>query len=108
MGEEQERENNRRRMAVRPSDFLPQKFYGRDHDDPRSHVLCYEDYIKAQDLTDEDTKIQRFKSTLAGHARSWIETKSFDPNTWENIKDTFVNYFTGSHSSLSSSLQLKK
>ena len=108
MGEEEERENNRRRMAVRTSDFLPQKFYGRDLDDPRSHVLCYEDYIKAQDLTEEATKVQHFKSTLAGHARSWIETKSFDPNTWANIKDTFVNYFTGSHSSLSSSLQLKQ
>ena len=35
------------------------------------------------------------------------ETKTFDPNTWENVKESFMNYFTGSHSSLSSSLQLK-
>ena len=107
MGEE-DREQNRRNMAVRPSDFLPQKFYGREHDDPRSHVLCFDDYIKAQDLTDENTIVQRFKSTLAGHARSWIETKTFDPNTWENTKTNFVKYFTGSHSTLSSTLQLKE
>ena len=96
----------RRNMAVRPNDFLPQRYHGRDNEDPRAHVLSFGDYIQAQSLDQAETIIQRFKATLSGHARSWIETKNFDPNTWDTVRDEFVKYFTGSHSELGNSVKL--
>ena len=93
-------------MAVRPNDFLPQRFSGRDIDDPRAHVLSFGDYIQAQALDNEETIIQRFKATLSGHARSWIKTTTFNPATWDTVRNEFVRYFTGSHSELGNSVKL--
>ena len=99
---EAEEENMADRLRI--SDFLPQKFHGKDGDDPRSHVLQFNDYAVLHELNDAD-KMVRFRCTLAGQARNWIENKNF--GTFNAMKTAFVRYFTGAHSSLGSTSQFR-
>ena len=61
---------------LRQNDFLPKPFLGLKDSNPRSHFLSYEDYCNIHELNDAN-KLARFKLTLGGEARQWLEGKNF-------------------------------
>ena len=85
-------------MALRVSDFLPGKFSGNKDQDPKSHFLSFHDYLQIHDIANDDMDqiLARFKNTLAGQARIWIEGKVFAD--LDTLKKTFLRYFSGLHS----------
>ncbi len=83
---------------LRINDFLPSKFCGMQGQDPKSHFLSFHDYANVHGLDPDnlDQLIIRFKHTLEGPTRLWVEGKNF-----ENINDlqtSFMRYFSGIHS----------
>ena len=51
---------------------LPQ-FHGKKGEKPEDHCLKVEDYFKDLKITTDPNKITKFKSTLCGKARQWLE-----------------------------------
>ena len=81
--------------ALKASDFLPSRFFGNPGDSPQPHILTYEDYIQQHDIQGDQPRINRFKLTLGGKARQWLDSENF--NTFQELKDAFIAYFSGSH-----------
>ena len=79
----------------RLSDFFPQKFTGENNASPLAHWLQYQDYCGANELVQAEW-VTRFRITLSGQARLWIEGKQFaDVN---DLKRRFIEHHSGVHS----------
>ena len=100
--EEAEIEEVYNMAQLRQNDFLPTSFNGTQN--ARSHFLSYEDYCTIHDLQEPD-RIARFKLTLSGEARQWIEGKQFA--TFQEMKNQFIRYFTGAHTNLGTTAQFR-
>lgn len=94
---------NRNNMAqIQIHHLLPKKYSGDDSNETaRSHILQYEDYITFQNLdpavqADNAPIMNRFKLTLKGKARSWVDGKVFA--NFAELKDQFIRKFGGAHS----------
>ena len=85
-------------MAVanlRLGDFFPRKFDGGGGDSPLAHWLQYEDYCGVHDV-EADVRLTRFRMTLSGQARLWMEGKQFED--LNDLKRRFLEHFSGVHS----------
>ena len=60
----------------RLGDFFPQKFTWENNASPLAHWLQYQDYCGANELVQAEW-VTRFRITLSGQARLWIEGKQF-------------------------------
>ena len=90
---------------LRQNDFLPKPFFGLKDSNPRSHFLSYEDYCNIHELNDAD-KLARFKLTLGGEARQWLEGKQFQ--NFQDMKNQFIRYFTGAHTQMGTTAQFRQ
>ena len=79
------------RANLRVSDFLPSKFDGNKLDETQAHLLSFEDYCSIHNVADAD-KPERFRTTLSGQARLWIE--NFKNVNWNDLKAKFSNRFS--------------
>ena len=77
---------------VRAADFFPTRFSGEDIGNPYAHWLAYNDYAVLQDF-DDNQKLNRFKTSLTGRARLWIEGKDFQ--NVNDMKRSFLEQFSG-------------
>jgi len=82
-------------QVLRVNDFMPQRFDGKNLSDAPAHILSFEDYCTLQDIDNDGQMVQRFRVTLSGQARLWVEGKQFD--TWEELKNSFLQYHSDSH-----------
>lgn len=77
-------------------DYLPSPFSGQnlDKDFCESHILKFRDYISHQgiELDKFDIVLSRFKLTLEGKARLWIEGETFD--NFNDLKTAFITKFS--------------
>ena len=75
-------------------DYLPSPFLGQElsKENCESHILKFQDYIAYQELEDYDEIERRFKLTLEGKARLWIENEQFQ--NFEDLRDSFVIKFS--------------
>ena len=93
---------NRAMAQIGIHHLLPKKFSGDDTTETaRSHILQYEDYCTFQNLdaaaaADNAQVIGRFKLTLKGKARAWVDGKVFA--NFAELKDQFIRKFGGAHS----------
>ena len=90
---------------LRQNDFLPKPFTGGKDSNPRSHFLSYEDYCNIHELGDA-AKMARFKLTLRGEARQWLEGKQFQ--NFQEMKNQFIRYFTGAHTQMGTTAQFRQ
>ena len=89
---------------LRPTDFLPDpKFSGENvsHEKAISHWYLFSDYLQMHDLQDPDENqmpdvIIRFRLSLTGEARLWIQGKEF--NSLDSLKDAFICRFSPTRS----------
>lgn len=81
---------------LRINDFLPSKFSGKQGQDPKAHFLSFEDYLTVHDINEIAPIVARFKHTLEGTARLWVEGKQFA--NLNQLKAAFTQYFSGIHS----------
>ncbi len=80
---------------LRIADFFPSKFSGKEGESAYAHWLSYIDYGDIHQHQNND-KLDRFKHTLIGPARLWIENKTFA--TLNALKQGFIEHFSGVHS----------
>lgn len=81
-------------QQLRASDFLPPKFLGNQGQNPMAHWLSFSDYCTMHQLPDAQ-KIERFKITLGGEARTWIDGKQFA--NVNALRQRFLEQFSGMH-----------
>ena len=74
MANQQQQQPQPPNIPLRASDFFPAKFSGTQNESPQAHWLAYEDYVALQGLNNQ-LQLNRFKTTLSGSARQWIEGK---------------------------------
>lgn len=86
--------------ALNVTDFLPRRFDGSvvDSNTSTAHFLCFYDYLEAhllhdpENIDEVEAVVARFKRTLCGEARLWIEGKRFD--NLQQLKDKFITRFS--------------
>ena len=76
------------------SDCLPSPFSGSEinKDLCESHILKFKDYVEYQNLKDFGEIYSRFKLTLEGRARLWIEDERFE--NFDELTSGFVKKFS--------------
>ena len=77
---------------LRFSDGMPNRFYGKKDEDPQAHWHQFNDYATLQNLNQAHT-LARFKMTLGGEARLWIDGKNFQ--TVDALRQAFTTKFSG-------------
>lgn len=82
-------------QILRVNDFMPQRFDGQTLSDAPAHILSFEDYCQLQNIKEDVPRVQRFRVTLSGQARLWVEGKEFA--TWDILKKSFLQYHSDSH-----------
>ena len=75
-------------LPIRPSDFLPSRFFGDKTQNARAHFMQYEDYLNLQNIQDPILRVQRFVATLAGPARIWFQDQHFDQ--FDDLRTKFL------------------
>ncbi len=85
---------------IRDSEFFPPKFAGNTGDCPNAHWCNFEDYCFYQNLQLNNLQagqlnnlVNRFKTSLSGQARLWIEGNVFANSN--DMKQQFVSNFSG-------------
>ena len=86
--EPEQRPPKPRRLALKPSDFLPKPFSGESNQDPNSFILNFQDYTSLHKLTKDIVILNRFKLCLVGTPRAWLEQAKF--KTWKECKPAFI------------------
>ena len=77
-----------RKLALKPSDFLPKPFTGEANQDPSAFILSFQDYTSLHQLTKDNVILNRFKLCLLGTPRAWLEQAKF--KSWEECKPAFI------------------
>lgn len=77
---------------LKHSEFLPAKFDGTQLDNTQAHILSFEDYCEIHNIKDDAKLIARFRTTLSGQARLWIQNVKV--STWSDLKSKFTNRFS--------------
>ncbi len=77
---------------IRASEFFSSKFAGNTGDCPNAHWCNFKDYCFHQNLQ-LNNLVNRFKTSLSGQARLWIEGKVFA--NLNDMKQQFLSNFSG-------------
>ncbi len=80
---------------ARPDAFLPQRYNGSDPALAAPHWYSFIDYCEMHQLNDQQ-KLARFKVTLQGRARNWLQGKVF-PNV-DAMRNAFIEHYSGIYS----------
>jgi len=81
--------------TLRFKEFFASKFNGTRVSSPYAHIFCFTDYcgMHGAELTSDELKIERFKFTLEGKARLWVEGKQF--TSFDELAEAFTGRFSG-------------
>ncbi len=77
---------------LRPFDGLPLPYGGGADEDAYSHILKFDDFIEIHALDDANSRA-KFKYSLKGDARSWVEGKVYAD--YDALKAAFLQQFSG-------------
>ena len=73
-------------------DCMPSKFFGTPpNNDPVAHVASFKDYCYFQNVQDEADKMERFKISLGGSPRLWIDT--ITPTSFQDMAEKFMQQY---------------
>ena len=80
--------------SLRLSDGFPRKFDGVKQDQCKAHAESMEDYFLLHGIRDNHTKIQRFKLSLEGRARIWLDPAK-EKLLYHDLVKEFIKHFSG-------------
>jgi hypothetical protein len=86
-------QNNANQQQLKVSEFLPRNFNGTNASEARAHFLSFRDYLVIHHVNDANEAITRFRFTVTGKARRWLEGRNFQDV--DDLERQFLTRFEG-------------